>query len=74
MNGDHPWRDWLNVLVIFSAGLIVVMMVVRLLIKWAQRAEKPTDKRDDEHWREVERARGERDDDRPKGGTDKHTP
>ena len=37
MNGEHPWRDWLNVLVIFVAGLIVVMIVVRLLIKWAQR-------------------------------------
>jgi hypothetical protein len=50
MNGDHPWRDWINVLVIFGAGLVVVMLVVRLLIKWAQR------------------------NDRPKGGSDKHTP
>ena len=37
MNGDHPWRDWLKVLVIFAAGLIIVMIVVRLLIKWAQK-------------------------------------
>ena len=37
MNGDHPWHDWLNVLVIFAAGLIVVMMLVRLLVKWAQK-------------------------------------
>jgi hypothetical protein len=37
MNGAHPWLDWLKVLVIFMGGLIVVMIVVRLLIKWAQR-------------------------------------
>ena len=65
MNGEHPWYDWFRVLVIFLAGLIIVMIIVRLLIKWAQRNEKP----DDEHWREVERARGKRDDDRPEGRT-----
>jgi hypothetical protein len=37
MNGEHPWRDWLNVLVIFLGGLVIVMMVVRLLIKWAHK-------------------------------------
>jgi uncharacterized membrane protein YidH (DUF202 family) len=37
MNGEHPWRDWLNVLVIFGVGLVIVMIIVRLLIKWAQR-------------------------------------
>jgi hypothetical protein len=37
MNGDHPWYDWFRVLVIFGAGLIIVMIVVRLLIKWAQK-------------------------------------
>jgi hypothetical protein len=47
MNGEHPWRDWLNVLVIFLGGLVIVMMVVRLLIKWAQkddRSQSGTDK------------------------------
>ena len=37
MNGEHPWLDWLRVLVIFVGGLIVVMILVRLLIKWAQK-------------------------------------
>jgi hypothetical protein len=37
MNGEHPWLDWLKVLVIFVGGLIIVMIVVRLLIKWAQK-------------------------------------
>jgi hypothetical protein len=37
MNGAHPWLDWLRVLVIFGGGLVVVMIVVRLLIKWAQK-------------------------------------
>jgi uncharacterized membrane-anchored protein YhcB (DUF1043 family) len=47
MNGDHPWRDWLYVVGIFVAGLIVVMVVVRLVIKWAQkndRSQSGTDK------------------------------
>jgi flagellar biosynthesis/type III secretory pathway M-ring protein FliF/YscJ len=69
MNGEHPWLDWIRVLVIFLGGLVIVMILVRLLIKWAQRNEKP-----DERWREVEKARAERDDDRPEGGTDKHAP
>jgi hypothetical protein len=59
MNGEHPWRDWLNVLVIFLGGLIIVMMVVRLLIKWA-------------HSDQRESAAVRREDDRPKGGSDKH--
>jgi hypothetical protein len=37
MNGEHPWLDWLKVLVIFVGGLIIVMIIVRLLIKWAQK-------------------------------------
>lgn len=37
MNGEHPWLDWLRVLIIFVGGLIIVMIVVRILIKWAQR-------------------------------------
>jgi hypothetical protein len=34
---EHPWRDWLVVLVIFAGGLVVVMVVVRALIKWAHK-------------------------------------
>ena len=37
MNGEHPWLDWIKVLVIFGGGLVIVMIVVRLLIKWAQK-------------------------------------
>jgi hypothetical protein len=37
MNGEHPWLDWLKVLVIFVGGLVIVMILVRLLIKWAQK-------------------------------------
>jgi uncharacterized membrane-anchored protein YhcB (DUF1043 family) len=50
MNGDHPWRDWLYVIAIFVAGLFVVMVVVRLVIKWAQkndRSESGTDTKRD---------------------------
>ena len=39
MNGAHPWLDWLKVLVIFAAGLVVVMVLVRALISWAHRDE-----------------------------------
>ncbi len=41
MNGDHPWLDWLKVLIIFLGGLAVVMLLVRLLINWAHRDDKP---------------------------------
>ena len=58
MNGEHPWLDWLRVLVIFVGGLIIVMIIVRLLIKWAQRAD--------------DREGAARDGDRPKGGSGQH--
>jgi formate-dependent nitrite reductase membrane component NrfD len=38
---EHPWRDWLVVVLIFLAGLAVVMVVVRVLINWAHRDDKP---------------------------------
>lgn len=38
---EHPWRDWLVVVLIFLAGLAVVMVVVRALISWAHRDDKP---------------------------------
>ena len=41
MDGDHPWRDWLNVLIIFVGGLIVVMIIVRVMIKWAHKDDRP---------------------------------
>jgi hypothetical protein len=37
MNGDHPWLDWLKVLIIFAGGMVIVMVAVKLLINWAHK-------------------------------------
>jgi uncharacterized membrane protein len=39
MNGEHPWRDWLVVLLIFGGGLVAVMIFVKLIIIWAHKDE-----------------------------------
>lgn len=45
MSDAHPWLSWLIVLLIFGGGLCVVMILVKLLILWAQRDESKNDDR-----------------------------
>jgi hypothetical protein len=35
MDGEHPWRDWLEVLALAAAFVVIVWFVVKLLLGWA---------------------------------------
>lgn len=42
MTGEHPWREWAEVVVILAVGLAIVIVVVKLLVGWAHKGdEKP---------------------------------
>jgi hypothetical protein len=45
MTGEHPWREWLEVLGVFLAGLALVWIIVRALLHWAH---KPDEKKGDD--------------------------
>jgi hypothetical protein len=39
MSDAHPWLSWLYVLVIFAIGLTLVMLIVRQMIRWANKKD-----------------------------------
>jgi Ni/Fe-hydrogenase subunit HybB-like protein len=40
MNGEHPWREWAEIVGILAVGIAIVVAVVRLIIRWSH-DEKP---------------------------------
>jgi hypothetical protein len=41
MTGEHPWREWAEVVGILAVGVAVVVAVVRLIVKWANDGRPP---------------------------------
>jgi Ni/Fe-hydrogenase subunit HybB-like protein len=40
MTGEHPWREWAEVVGILAVGVAVVVAVVRLIVTWANDGKK----------------------------------
>jgi Ni/Fe-hydrogenase subunit HybB-like protein len=41
MTGEHPWREWAEVVGILAVGIAIVVAVVRLIIRWSQDDKPP---------------------------------
>lgn len=39
MSSEHPWRDWLYLLIAAAIGFALVWGIVRLLIRWAHKED-----------------------------------
>ena len=37
MTGEHPWREWAEVVGILAVGVAVVVVIVKLIVGWAQK-------------------------------------
>ena len=40
MNSQHPWLEWLYIIVVLAIGIGIVVAIVKLLLHWAHKDEK----------------------------------